>query len=127
MPASLKGKLHNEVLVLRRIALAVFFVRTNCDVAVNRAPILKHRSYPLLEGSQFQLTRAPSGLWGRQKVVVLLEPKVEVSIRIQPQDGLSQKPFELDQELVNLGQFLTSIGKEVVDIELRVVLAHVYG
>ena len=57
----------------------------------------------------------------------MLEPKVEVAIGVQPQDGFAQKPFELDQELVDLWQFLAGVGKEIVDIEFGMVLAHVDG
>ena len=41
--------------------------------------------------------------------------------------GFPKKPFELDQELVHLRQFLASIGKEIVNVKLGMVLPHIYG
>ena len=65
-------------------------------VAVRGVVAFEHRSDPLLEGSEFKLASAPSGLGRRQEIVVLLEPEVEVPIWIEAKDGLPQEPLQLD-------------------------------
>ncbi|MNY68134.1 hypothetical protein D3C86_2058450 [compost metagenome] len=62
-----------------------------------------------------------------QEVLVFLEPEIEVSFRIEPFDRLAEKALEATEEFINFRQFLAGVGEEILDIQLRMLLAHVDG
>ena len=81
----------------------------------------------MLKGAELELACAPAGLWRWKEIVVLLEPKIEVSIRIEAQDRSPKIPFEATKVLVNFRQLLARVRKEVLDVDFRVLLSHVDG
>ena len=69
----------------------------------------------------------PARLRRRQEVVVLLEPEVEIPVRVEPFYRLPEKPFQPPEILVNFGQFLPGVGEEILDLQLGMMLPHVDG
>ena len=112
--------------MLESVAFSVLFIgpdrRRNCKRYPHPSTA---RANPLLEGAQFQRLGVPTGLRRGQRVVVLLQPEVEIPVWVQLGNRLTKKCLQLEQELVNLRQLLACIGEEVIDLQRRMVLPHI--
>ncbi|MNE36413.1 hypothetical protein D3C80_1302230 [compost metagenome] len=111
----------------RDIAFAVVLVGADGDIAVHLVAFLHRSLHPGFERLNLQLFGTPTGLRRWQEVLVFLEPEIEVSFRIEPFDRLAEKALEATEEFINFRQFLAGVGEEILDIQLRMLLAHVDG
>jgi len=60
-------------------------------------------------------------------MIVLTQPKIEIAVRIESIDRLSEKAFQTTQKFVHFRQFLAGVSKEVLYIESWVPLPHEHG
>jgi hypothetical protein len=96
----------------------MIFVSSNGNIAHNSVASFEPRFDPLSKWKKLQLPGAPSGPRRRQKIAVLTEPEIEVSVWIEPFDFRSQKTFETPEKIINLGKFLSGISKEILKFQV---------
>src|SRR5262249_9792955 len=98
----LKREANDQPVVRGAIPFPVFFVGADGDVAIDSRARVEDRPYPSLERPQLQLARAPAGLRRRQKRIVLLQPEIEIAVRIEAQDGLAKKTLQAAKKFIDL-------------------------
>ena len=111
--------------MFRRIPRTIFLVAADRDIAIDGDSLGEHRSNPLFERPEFELSRAPARLRRWKKVVVLPEPEVKVAVGVQPPYRLSEKTLQPSKIFVDLREFLASVREKILDSQLRVVLSHI--
>jgi hypothetical protein len=57
-------------------------------------------------------------------VLVLRQPEIEIAVRIEALNWLTQKALKAAKKLIDLGQLFSGVSEKVLDPQFRMMLAH---